>query len=666
MRSLVRCVVVLGIASAAACNLPYPENISPPIDAPVTPPPDAPPKVAMLSINEATHDFHDVQTETESFPAQFVVTNNGELPAGAIAVSVGGTNMDSFIVVPTGDASDCAGQMVGAGKTCVVQVKYKAGAPGPESAVLHVDADPGGMPFVALSGNSQVPGSLEVTAGAALDFSSVAIQSMSASKTITVHNKGGVPVTGVMVTLNDTTQYTKTSSTCGANLGANASCDISVRFNPVAVGAHASSVSVTSDQGGVAPQLTGVGTADIVVAKTGTGTIADTLSSPVISCGATCTGTYGQTPITLHATKSGSIPFNSWGGACAASGSNADCTLALTSPTTSVTATFGVCAPGAGMCTGGNLQMCDSTGHWGTPTVCALGCFTDGTRCYDVDPVNGLAAALDNAPNGPSLVLTDGATINTDDGTIVNGDATPVSVPSILVTQTSGPKIRAFEVKSAQLGNTKIAGLNALAVVSDGDVTIQGEIAAYGTGTNVDGTAPGGLLCTTSTGQGGSSFSPMGQTQYLAGGGGGSYSSVSAARGGKNGTVAGGAAGVANVGAYLRGGCGGGFVTSYSGTFPSVEAWGGPAGGAIQIVSRTSIIVKTNGASHGAINVGGGGGDIKGGGGGAGGAIMLEAPQVVVSGAGAALAANGGGGGGGCAAGTHGLPSASAAPGGAG
>jgi hypothetical protein len=79
----------------------------------------------------------------------------------------------------------------------------------------------------------------------------------------------------------------------------------------------------------------------------------------------------------------------------------------------------------------------------------------------------------------------------------------------------------------------------------------------------------------------------------------------------------------------LVGGSAGGDY-SYYGDQP-----GGSGGGALEIVSATSISVGANGAIHA-----GGGGQT--GGGGSGGAILLEAPAVSIHGQ---LAANGGGGG---------------------
>jgi HYDIN/CFA65/VesB-like, Ig-like domain len=643
-----------------------------PFDAmPVGPTPDAPPAMAKLSINTDLHDFHDVQSGTESFPVQFIVTNTGELSSGTIAVSVAGNNAGAFVVVPTGDASECDKHTLDAGHTCIVQVKYHAGAPGPETATLHVDADPGGGPVVALSGNSVVPGALEVTTGSALDFATVPIGTMSGNKTITVHNKGGQPCMNLAVTLNDTTQFTKVSSTCVATLAGNASCDVVARFNPTTVGSHASSFTITSDQGAVTPQLQGTGTGDVVVTKTGTGTITDTLGSPVISCGSTCTGTYGQTPITLHAATSGGIPFDGWDGACKTSGKNLDCTLPLTMATTNVTATFGVCVPGTGVCAAGAVKVCDSTGHYpAVGTTCDLGC-ADGTRCYDVDPTNGLAAALDDAKTQPAFTLMNGAQFDTSSGSVTDGNGNPVAMKSIEVSQIgTAVKIRVFEVGSLQMGSVKLIGGDAFAVVSQGDVTVTGLIDA--SSTSVGGQSgtwgPGAESCSPSTsvpagGMGG--YQSDLSTRY-AGAGGGSFGGQGA-RGGNNPPVNGSIPGVIE-GAItihpLRGGCAGGLRATASSS-------NGGGGGAIQLVSRTVIKLSGTGVLHvgGAGAPGGGlaGGTTPGGGGGgSGGAILLEAPYVTVTGSAAGLAANGGGGSGACTGGSgqDGKPSTAAALGG--
>jgi hypothetical protein len=596
---------------------------------------------------------------TESLPVQFIVTNEGQMMSGAISVSVTGANPTAFIIVPTGDSTDCAAQMLAPTSTCVVQVKYRPDTSGAETASLHIDASPGGMKIVGLSGDGLVPGGLEVTTPASgiVTFASTAIQSMTASQTITIHNKGGVPCTSLVITLNDTTNYTKTSTTCGASLAANATCDIDVRFNPAAVGMHVSSVTVTSDQGAVAPQLTGTGTSSVTVTKAGTGgSVADTLSTPIISCGSTCTGTYSQTPITFHATTSGGIPFDSWGDDCASAGSSPDCTLALTKPMSKVSANFGVCVPGTGMCASGMLQTCNSAGQWSAPSMCTLGCFTDGTRCYDVNPSNGLAAALDDARTQPSYTLMDGAQFNTTTQKVIDGDGSPVPIKSVLVHQSGAPDIVVFEVGSLTASAFTVTGEGAFAIVSNGDVSITGVVSVVfqsfylSPGSVQAGDPCGGVLIAT------------GNKTRMAGTGGGSFSTTGA-RGGNDSPSTGSAPGTPPAWGLtpLRGGCPGGFQFDNAGQY-------GAGGGATQIVSRTTIKITGSGV----INMGGGGasglagGNGGGAGGGSGGGILLEAPSVVLSGAAAGLAVNGGGGGSNCATGQgeDGKPSVAVAHGG--
>jgi hypothetical protein len=431
-----------------------------------------------------------------------------------------------------------------------------------------------------------------------------------------------------------------------------------VQFNPTTVGMHASSIKIASDQGSVAPQVSGTGTANVTVTKVGTGSVADTLATPIISCGTTCSGTYSTTPITLHATITGGIPFDSWGGACSSAGSNADCTLSLTSPSSSVTATFGICKPGTGMCASGMLQTCDSTGHWTSPTTCTLGCFTDNTRCWDVAPSNGLAAALDDAKTQPSYTLTDGAQFDTNTGNVIDGNGSPVAIKSVGVAQTGAPSIRVFEVGSLTTGAFTIKGSGAFAIASNADVSINGVVSVvfqqfYISPGAVDNTDPcSGVLVAT------------GSHTRTPGAGGGSFSS-DGARGGTNPPNTGSAAGTAPVLSTplspLRGGCPGGLQFDSAGQY-------GAGGGAMQIVSRTVIKLTGNGV----LNMGGGGasglagGHGGGGGGGSGGGILLEAPTVTVSGSTAGIAVNGGGGGAECAAGQgqDGKPSTAVALGG--
>lgn len=266
-------------------------------------------------------------------------------------------------------------------------------------------------------------------------------------------------------------------------------------------------------------------------------------------------------------------------------------------------------------------------------TSCALGCDQSQSRCIDVLPSNDLASFLDMAAAAPAVVLTSGATIDTDLGTIVDGDGSPITAPTFeLPASAGGAALRVFAVSSLTLRDTEITGGRALAIVSDGEISVTGHVrvdAGEMSSTGCVGDQPppcegvgtSGLVC---AGSGGGGFAS-------AGGRGGNASAT-------DGTSVSGGAGGGAAGNFvlvpLRGGCAGGNSTATGDA--------GAGGGAIQLVSRRAIAIDTAGAAS-AIDAGGGGSPGIGGGG-SGGAILLEAPLVVVA-SGASIVANGGSGG---------------------
>jgi hypothetical protein len=242
-------------------------------------------------------------------------------------------------------------------------------------------------------------------------------------------------------------------------------------------------------------------------------------------------------------------------------------------------------------------------------------------------------------PGAPAVTLTSGAVINTDSGTITNGDGSTVDVPDFATGAPSGGSLRRiFIVKSLTVSDVTVTGARAAAIVSNGDILVRGhlrvEAGAFTTGACV--------------GREGFVGPQQGLSAPVSGAGGGGF----AASGGSGGTatvddrVAAGSAGGAAAGneslVPLRGGCAGGGTDDQKGV-------GGPGGGAIQLVSRTLIAVADSStqAYIDAGGKGGVGGTIGGRGGGSGGAILLEAPRVDIS-EGTAVVANGGGGSGGC------------------
>lgn len=284
-----------------------------------------------------------------------------------------------------------------------------------------------------------------------------------------------------------------------------------------------------------------------------------------------------------------------------------------------------VCTPNKPLrCDGANLVSCNADGSAETSTACALGCDATDVRCNDVAPSNGLAQYLDMTASQPALALGTMATVNTDDGTI-QVDGQPVVALSATVAQGAAPTIRVFVVKSLTASKVSVTGKNALAIVSNGDIKIDGTFAASassnfpGAGGFNDGSCVGGVGGTVAGGA-------------IGGNGGGGFGNPGAAGGtavNANGTATGGAGGAVTGNATLiplRGGCN-------SGTLGA--SLFGAGGGAIQLVSRTKISIGGVLAANGASASGGG----------SGGGILLEAPAIEVTGN---VVANGGAGAGGC------------------
>jgi hypothetical protein len=308
------------------------------------------------------------------------------------------------------------------------------------------------------------------------------------------------------------------------------------------------------------------------------------------------------------------------------------------------------CTPGeAFACELDQLTVCGEDGRSIDTRPCGLGCATDETRCLAFEPSNGLGPALEMAENRPAVSLPDGASIDTELGTVVDGVGNTIDVASMLVTQANGQPIRALLARSFVIGHVSVVGAHALAIVSPGTIIVNGLIDASAEGRRRGpGAVAQGAACV-----GGQSREEQG-TFVFANGAGGGGNATEAGRGGVfSGTRSDGGASVGSF-APLIGGCPGGEIVGLGGG--STTARGGGGGGGVQVVS----LVEVGFLSSGMIDVGGGGGE-NGAGGGSGGVVIIEAPRVRLDGSATGIAANGGSGGGCGFAGTDATPSNSPA-----
>ncbi|MBA3459469.1 MAG: hypothetical protein H0T46_05885 [Deltaproteobacteria bacterium] len=303
-----------------------------------------------------------------------------------------------------------------------------------------------------------------------------------------------------------------------------------------------------------------------------------------------------------------------------------------------------LCVAASKQCIGANqkLRVCDSSGASSRDIDCAWSCLeTPEPHCAQLVPSGGAVTTADLE----STALTDhtimSATINTDDGSITGLRAAGGGIINgIDYTQRGSVGVFRFN-KLTINGLVNIRGTRAAAIVSIGEITINGGIDAQGdcSGSNAGpGGSPGGAAGKDGSGSGsggaGSGSNPC------SGGGGAGHGGAGGDGGGRDND--GDAFGTPSI-AQLFGGAGGG-----GGGGEADGGEGGGGGGALQLVANKRI--KINGAQPlaGRIHAGGCGGRgglCGGGGGGAGGTILIEAPVIEL--ASSALAVNGGGGGGG-------------------
>jgi len=139
--------------------------------------------------------------------------------------------------------------------SCTIQVSFTPIALGAASGTLTI-TDNAGAQTVSLSGNGSAPVTFFPNT---VNFFTVAVGTTSATKTITLKNHLSVGLTFTGMTTSP--GFAIASSTCGASIGAKATCTINVTFSPLAAGSVTGALTV-SDTAATSPQtvtLKGVG-----------------------------------------------------------------------------------------------------------------------------------------------------------------------------------------------------------------------------------------------------------------------------------------------------------------------------------------------------------------------------------------------------------------------
>jgi hypothetical protein len=190
--------------------------------------------------------------------------------------------------------------------TCEVYVFFTPTAAGPANGTLTITDNGflGTTQTITLKG---VGAGVAVTPGT-INFGTQLLKVVSASKTVTVKNDTTATVTGLSVSLINTTDFKIASNTCGTTLASKASCTVGVTFGPQSINARKGTL-VVIDSDPSSPQIVGL---------SGTGTEVE-FSETTVPFGSVTVGTTATQNVTL--TNVGSTALSITKGAL--SGTNA-------------------------------------------------------------------------------------------------------------------------------------------------------------------------------------------------------------------------------------------------------------------------------------------------------------------------------------------------------
>jgi hypothetical protein len=194
----------------------------------------------------ASLSFGDVATGVSAAKA-ITLTNIGTAALSITTIAITGTNAADFTQTHTCGAS------LAAGAKCTFSITFAPSATGTRSASLSVTDTAAGSPqLIPLTG----VGTTAKLAPATLNFGSVTVGTTSAAKVITLTNIGttAITISGITITGAAAGDFSQTH-TCGASLGAGASCTISVQFKPTVTGNRSAAVRVTDNAAGSPQQV---------------------------------------------------------------------------------------------------------------------------------------------------------------------------------------------------------------------------------------------------------------------------------------------------------------------------------------------------------------------------------------------------------------------------
>ena len=181
--------------------------------------------------------------------------------------NTGGASLSLTSITTSGDFSqtNTCGSSLGASGSCTVSVVFDPTATGTRTGTLSIADNATGSPQqVTLTGTGAVSAPAVSLSASSLSFASQQLNVTSAAQAVTVKNTGTASLSLTSITISGDFSQT---NTCGSSLAANASCTVSVAFDPTAAGTRTGTLSIADNASGSPQQvsLTGSGVGTPVV-----------------------------------------------------------------------------------------------------------------------------------------------------------------------------------------------------------------------------------------------------------------------------------------------------------------------------------------------------------------------------------------------------------------
>lgn len=379
----------------------------------------ATPAAPLLNISPTALVFASQSVGSTSGSQTVTLVNQGSATLNISAIAITGSDAGNFKIVPAGSSPCPLSGTLASAASCTVTINFAPLTSGTKNASLSLADNAAGSPqMVSLTGTGVAPAiTLSVSS---LSFGSQPAGTASAAKNVTVANTGttALGISGIAVTGASPADFIETNN-CPQSLGANASCLITVKFDPAASGPADRTASVSiSDNAPQSPQT---------IALTGSVTVATVSVSPTtISFGSQLVGATPGAPVAVTVKNTGT-------GALTVSGASVtdtadftlknNCTVAIPAGgTCTISMTFAPAAPASG-------AQCGSTTGPKSATLTLTDNATDSPQAVMLSGI-----ATDFCPNPPtvggtSLTVTKGATATFHlDITSMNGFAGSVGL----------------------------------------------------------------------------------------------------------------------------------------------------------------------------------------------------------------------------------------------